>query len=90
METPASSPPGPRHCPTRRARDGVTLLLVTHHVEEIIPEIARVILLKDGRVAEDGPKAAVLTSAKLGRAFDAALEVKGVDGYYAAKLKTEK
>jgi iron complex transport system ATP-binding protein len=72
------------------AREGVTLLLVTHHVEEIIPEIGRVILLKNGRVIDDGPKAAVLTSEKLGRAFDAPLVVEGVDGYYAVKLKTEK
>jgi iron complex transport system ATP-binding protein len=72
------------------ARDGVTLLLVTHHAEEIIPEIERVILLKNGRVLEDGPKADVLSAGPLGRVFDAPLEVERVDGYYAVKLKTEK
>jgi iron complex transport system ATP-binding protein len=72
------------------ARDGVTLLMVTHHAEEIIPEVERVILLKNGRVTEDGPKASVLTSASLGRAFDAPLEVDEIAGYYAVKLKTEK
>ena len=47
------------------ARDGTTILLVTHYVDEIIPEIDRVILLKRGRIAADGPKAEVLTRAIL-------------------------
>jgi iron complex transport system ATP-binding protein len=47
------------------ARHGVTILLVTHHVEEIIPEIDRVILLRRGRVAFDGPKRSVLTAPRL-------------------------
>ncbi|MBI3493354.1 MAG: ATP-binding cassette domain-containing protein [Acidobacteria bacterium] len=72
------------------ARQGVTLLLVTHHVDEIIPEIARVILLQRGRVARDGPKTAVLTAASLGFVFEAPLVVETVDGYYDVKLKTEK
>ena len=57
------------------AQRGTTILLVTHHVDEIIPEIERVILLQHGRVAADGPKAAVLTAEHLGRAFDAPLVV---------------
>ena len=39
------------------ARQGTTILLVTHYVEEIIPEIDRVVLLERGRIAFDGPKA---------------------------------
>src|SRR5213082_28032 len=38
------------------ARSGLAILLVTHHVSEIIPEIDRVILLRDGRILVDGPK----------------------------------
>ena len=45
------------------ARDGTTLILITHHVEEIIPEIGRVILLRNGRIAGDGAKRDMLTEA---------------------------
>ena len=57
------------------ARQGTTILLVTHHVDEIIPEIARVILLRRGRIAGDGAKADVLTAEALSHAFDAPLSV---------------
>ena len=53
------------------ARQGTTILLVTHHVDEIIPEIARVILLRGGRIVCDGAKADVLTATNLSHAFDA-------------------
>jgi iron complex transport system ATP-binding protein len=68
------------------ARDGTTILLVTHHVDEIIPEIERVILLQRGRVAADGPKHAVLTAAQLGQAFDAPLAVDEAGGYYHVRV----
>jgi iron complex transport system ATP-binding protein len=64
------------------ARQGTTILLVTHHVDEIIPEIDRVVLLKHGRVAADGPKTEVLTGARLGDAFDASLVVSQASSYY--------
>jgi iron complex transport system ATP-binding protein len=68
------------------AQHGTTLLLVTHHVDEIIPEIDRVVLLKGGRVAADGSKSAVLTSARLGEAFDASLDVSEAGGYYHVRV----
>ncbi len=43
-------------------RTGVTLLLVTHHIEEILPEIDRIIMLRGGRLDRDGAKDALLTS----------------------------
>ena len=64
------------------ARRGTTLILVTHHAEEIIPEIGRIILLRRGRVAHDGTKASVMTSAKLSEAFEASLTVEEANGYY--------
>lgn len=63
-------------------RAGRTVLLVTHHVHEIPPEIARVILLKGGRILADGPKRDVLTAAALGAAFDVDLHVVERNGFY--------
>lgn len=51
------------------ANQGTTLILVTHHVEEIIPEIGRVVLLQDGRIAANGEPAEVLTSEQLSAVF---------------------
>ena len=66
------------------AAEGVGLLLITHHLDDIIPEIDRVVLLKDGRVAFDGPKEEVLTSKRLSQTFGIPLEVVTRDGYYHA------
>ena len=68
------------------ARQGTTILLVTHHVDEIIPEISRVILLQRGRVAADGPKAEVLTARELSRVFEAPLTVDEAGGYFHVRV----
>jgi iron complex transport system ATP-binding protein len=68
------------------AQDGTTLILITHHVEEIIPEIGRVILLKNGRIDGDGPKREMLTDARLGETFGGQVKVSQVDGYFEARL----
>ena len=69
------------------AREGTTILLVTHHVDEIIPEIARVILLRRGRIDGDGVKADVLTTERLSHAFDAALAVDENGGYFQVRVR---
>lgn len=66
------------------AQSGMTVVLVTHHLPDIIPEIDRVILLKKGRIVEDGPKAKVLTSAALSDLFGIPIDVVQRDGYYHA------
>ena len=68
------------------ARQGTTILLVTHHVDEIIPEIARVILLRAGRIVCDGAKAGVLAATHLSDAFDAAVSVEQSGGYFHVRV----
>ncbi len=51
------------------ARDSTTILLVTQHIDEIFPEIGRVILLKDGRIIDDGAKDRVLMGPGLAEAL---------------------
>jgi len=60
------------------------LLLVTHHLDDIIPEIDRVILIRNGAVFADGPKTEMLTSAQLSSTFGVPLEVSERDGFYHA------
>ena len=64
------------------AIEGTSIVMVTHHLADIIPEITRVITLKAGRVFEDGPKEELLTSASLSRLFGSSFEVLKRDGYY--------
>lgn len=57
------------------AATGITLILVTHHIEEIVPEIRRAILIRDGRIFADGACDELLTREKLGRLFGGPLDV---------------
>ncbi|MET0289432.1 MAG: ATP-binding cassette domain-containing protein [Pseudoxanthomonas sp.] len=66
------------------ARDGITLVLVTHHIEEIVPEIDRIVLLREGQVLADGTRAAVLTDDLLSQAYGGALKVRYDNGRYFA------
>ena len=66
------------------AQRGTNIVLVTHHLADIIPEIERVVVLKDGRVHLDGTKDAVLTREVLSDVFGVAVEVQRRDGFYAA------
>ena len=66
----------------RLIAEGKTLILVTHHIHEILPEVERVVLLKDGAIAGDGRKSEVLSSPVLSELFDYALEVGRHNGFY--------
>lgn len=66
------------------ARAGVGLLLVTHHLEELIPEIDRVVMLRKGAVYADGWKEDLLTSEHLSALFGVGVEVSVTDEYYRA------
>jgi iron complex transport system ATP-binding protein len=70
----------------RLARDGTTIILVTHHVEEIVPEIKRVILLRAGRVAFAGEPAEALTPERLTSVFGAPMHVERSGEYYHVRL----
>jgi iron complex transport system ATP-binding protein len=69
----------------RIARGGTTLLLITHHLEEIIPEVERVILLQEGRIIADGPKRSVLTAERVGELFGLPVTIDETSGYLYAR-----
>jgi iron complex transport system ATP-binding protein len=66
------------------AQSGMSVLLVTHHLADIIPEIERVILIKRGRVVDDGPKEQLLTSGRLSELFGVPIEVGRHGAFYHA------
>ncbi|MDH4107770.1 MAG: ATP-binding cassette domain-containing protein [Gammaproteobacteria bacterium] len=68
----------------RQIVSGRNVVLVTHHLNEIPPDIQRVILIREGRVLADGRKAEVLTEDLLCLAYGTKLRLARVDGYYLA------
>lgn len=62
------------------AQSGITIILVTHHLDEVIPEIDHVILLKNGKVFSQGDSDSQLTAEKLGNLFEIAVEVHQAPG----------
>jgi iron complex transport system ATP-binding protein len=54
----------------RLANEGTGLVLVTHHLGDILPEIERVILMRSGRIVGDGPREQLLTAARLSELFN--------------------
>jgi iron complex transport system ATP-binding protein len=68
------------------AGEGKPVILVTHHVEEILPEIEHVILLKDGRVFRDGPKSECLTDTVLTELLGSRVTIHEQNGYLQAEV----
>jgi iron complex transport system ATP-binding protein len=64
------------------ARSGIGIILVTHHLADIIPEIERVILMRAGRIVADERKTEVLTAAALADLFGLPVDLARRDGYY--------
>jgi iron complex transport system ATP-binding protein len=64
------------------SRAGTGIILVTHNLHDIIPEITRVILMKDGRFCMDGPKEEILTDKNISELFLVPVRVRKDDGYY--------
>jgi iron complex transport system ATP-binding protein len=57
------------------AREGTGLVMVTHHLGDILPEIDRIILMRDGRIVADGLRAELLTEARLSELFRAPVRI---------------
>jgi iron complex transport system ATP-binding protein len=66
-----------------RQSNAPTLVLVTHHVEEIMPVITHALILKSGRVLASGKKSSTLTTRHLSAAFGASVQLRKKGGRYA-------
>ena len=66
----------------RLAQSGIGIVMVTHHLSDLIPEIKRVVLMDRGRIVADGPTREVLVESKLSELFGRPLQLSERDGYY--------
>lgn len=65
------------------ARSGTTVILVTHHIEEVFEEIKTAVLIKEGMIYASGQKDEVLSSTNLSEVFNTPLEVQKLQGRYS-------
>ncbi len=73
-----------RHTLQRLAQQGTGILLVTHQLSDILPEIERVVLMRHGRIAADGTKSELLTASRLRELFGVDVELAERNGFYHA------
>ncbi|MEC8426836.1 MAG: ATP-binding cassette domain-containing protein, partial [Pseudomonadota bacterium] len=61
---------------------GTSVVLATHHIHEVIPEIERVVLVRDGRIVADGPKQELFTEDQLSDLYQTPLRLIDNAGHY--------
>jgi iron complex transport system ATP-binding protein len=71
-----------REIPRKLAATGIGIVMVTHHLSDLIPEMDRVILMQSGRIVADGPTRDTLTAERLSGLFGLKLDLIERDGYY--------
>jgi iron complex transport system ATP-binding protein len=63
---------------------GNTVILITHHLHDIPPEVTQVILIKRGQIIAQGDKQQILTDENLSELFETPIQLMAVNGYYQA------
>jgi iron complex transport system ATP-binding protein len=66
------------------ARRGVAIVLITHHIADILPEMGRVVMMREGRIVADGAKGELLTAERLSGLFGREIEVSERGGWFSA------
>jgi iron complex transport system ATP-binding protein len=66
--------------------DAPTLMLVTHHVEEIVPAFSHVLMIKNGRVLAAGKKSILLDARFLSKAFNTRLQLNRSGHRYSLRV----
>ena len=64
------------------ARSGTAIMLVTHELADVVPEIQRVVLMSGGKIVADGPKEEILQVEQLAGLFGVSVEMARRDGHY--------
>lgn len=71
-----------RHTMSTLAQSGTAIILVTHELADIVPEIQRVVLLSQGHIVADGPKEEILQIERLKELFGVNIAMMRRDGHY--------
>jgi len=66
------------------AARGIAIVLITHHVEDIFPEMQRVVMMREGRIVADGKKSELLTQERLSGLFTREVQLEERHGYFKA------
>jgi iron complex transport system ATP-binding protein len=64
------------------AQAGTAILLITHHIADILPEMDRIVMMSEGRIVADGTKADLLTAPHLSQLFGGEIHVSHHNGWY--------
>jgi len=66
------------------AQEGTGIMLITHHIADILPEIDRVLMMREGRIVADGAKTELLTEERLSGLFGTDVGLVEREGFYFA------
>jgi iron complex transport system ATP-binding protein len=66
------------------AQKRIAILLITHHIADILPEIDRIVMMREGRIVADGRKSELLTERRLGELFGREITLTERHGYWNA------
>ncbi len=64
------------------AQQGTGIIMVTHHLADILPEINRIIMMRAGRIVADGPRQELITVKQLRELFGVKVALTERDGYW--------
>ncbi len=65
----------------RLAQQGTGIMLITHHIADILPEIERILMMRDGRIVADGSREELLTAERLSDLFRTNVQLTERDGF---------
>ena len=66
------------------AQRGMAIVMITHHIADILPEMERVVMMDDGKIAADGAKNELLTERRLSELFGRGITLTERDGFWNA------
>jgi iron complex transport system ATP-binding protein len=63
-----------------------TVILITHHLEELPPVMSNVLLLDEGQAAAKGSPGEVLSASSLSKVYNCPMQISHVGGRYYAQV----